>query len=279
MIALAEATTILKSIAGRFRFQGLKPGSYMLAVGAGIEERTVERIRGISAGPGVVRDARLDPLDLRGRYRVIRLNVLDEDGRTVNAFVIAKYPSGRSQVGWTRWPGILTAKEREEYLLVEADGFLPVALEPFDGPRKLVLKRGLPVTLRYAGEAPLPESPLSLVVTLESAFTPVLPPGQLPLPERWSIRKAPYRGTFDAEGRLELHVSEPGVYSLRWSVDLEDGVATREIRPTPAPAVSVNGKADPPHEVAVDAALLEQALSELRALQGSSSTSSDSDNE
>jgi hypothetical protein len=146
-----------------------------------------------------------------------------------------------------------------------------VALEPFDGPRKLVLKRGLPVTLRYAGEAPLPESPLSLVATLEPAFTPVLPPGQLPLPERWSIRKVPYRGTFDAEGRLELHVREPGVYSLRWSVDLEDGVATREIRPTPAPAVSVNGKGDPPHEVAVNAALLEQALSELRALQGSSS--------
>ena len=93
-----------------------------------------------------------------------------------------------------------------------------------------------------------------------------------------SIRRGS-RGTFDADGQEELHVREPGAYSLRWSVDLEDGVATREIRPTPAPAVSVNGKGDPPHEVSVDAWLLEQALPELRALQGSSSTSSERDKE
>lgn len=252
---------------GEFRVTGLKPGFYTFVVGVGIDNNStvfVERIF-VKAGE-ITRDARLDPLDVRSRYRAFRVVTKDEQGQYVTADAYARFEGGRTaQLGRTTRTLVVPAAMHLKTILIQADGYFPVSLEPFEGVRNVVLRRGVPVELRFDGELPPGEESLSLRFALDPLREPLREPGeQRPIDFRRGF--GPDHGTPDPTGSLTLWVREPGVYRLRCTLRHDDRGSVRalDVSPTPPQTIVVNSADDLPHEVAVNRAVLERAVSELR---------------
>ena len=74
----------------------------------------IARIEGIESAPDGPVDARLDPLDLRGCFRAIELEVVDEDGAPIPRFQVSFFPTGHEfdPCNW-RNPGRTWARPRQ----------------------------------------------------------------------------------------------------------------------------------------------------------------------
>lgn len=159
-----------------FRFDGVAPGRYTLRIGSLVDRRPV-LVRGILVdGTGDVVDARLDPVDLWGRYREVDLHPVNEEGRplaaTVHAFGHGFDRDGKAtlvgpeQLGHTD-RGPLLARTADEYAwVVRVEGYYPERVDPRDPPTKLVMTRGYGVTLEWIGEPALADLPFELTLRL-----------------------------------------------------------------------------------------------------------------
>jgi len=142
-----------------FRFEGLAPGAYDLGVGSGISEESVVYVEGIHVTAGAqAHDVRLQPLDLRGRFWSFDVLAVDESNRPVPARLLAFYAGGDvAQLGSSGKRQILAREREVEAMVVQAKGYFSLLLKPFQGTRKVILKRGLPVVLVWPDQIKLPE--------------------------------------------------------------------------------------------------------------------------
>ncbi|MBI4882405.1 MAG: hypothetical protein HY812_22490 [Planctomycetes bacterium] len=252
---------------GCFRFPRLEPGPYTLGVGSGIDSRNAAFVNGVQVGFGEApSDGRLLPLDLRGRWRAIEVLPIDEDGQLVDAALCALYADGRvEQLGRAGRPLILACTNREEGILVEADDFFPVRLDPFDGRQQVVLKHGLEVTLSYRGAVPIPCAPFLLRVALEPAVEQLATSGEQ-RPASFRARWTPDQADVPPSGLVKLRVRDRGVFLVRWTVRVDDEgyVTEKDIGSVPPTTIVVSAPDELPHEVTLDAGLLSSAVEELR---------------
>ncbi|MEW6745963.1 MAG: sigma-70 family RNA polymerase sigma factor [Planctomycetota bacterium] len=207
--------------AGSFRVGNLEPGLYTVAVSKSPDDPATVFVEGVQVGFGICTDPRLQPIDLRGTTRTIRLNVRSEDGRTLNVPAYAIFEKGGIRaLSNTNGPILMPAGDREVTILVDAPGHFPVSLGPAEGTKEVVLSKGREVRLRWMGEA-LPEPPYSLYAWLRPLQPlPPVPGGSRAASylEAWG----PHKGSFDAKGILTVRVPEPGRYKIEWAVRFYD---------------------------------------------------------
>lgn len=198
-----------------FAFEGLRPGGYTLRVEADGDRASAVAVRGIAvSGTGVVRDARLDPLDLTGRYRSFSLRVVDEEGREVSAAVYALNAGGGVQyVGHSDRGPMSSGRALDGALVVEAEGFFPESLDPARLPDEVVLRRGMSVEVEWGGPGDLAELPFDLEVALE----PLAPPPRFggERVERFLGNSSPDRTRLGSGA--PARVREPGTYAVRFT--------------------------------------------------------------
>ena len=112
----------------------------------------------------------MNPIDLRGLFRMLDLLVVDEKGLPVRANVHAfregerngeRTLTGPERIGKTGSGPLLLAGDPILALIIESDGTFPVRVDPLAAPDKIVLRRGLDVTLEWTGSMPLEDLPAS----------------------------------------------------------------------------------------------------------------------
>ncbi len=201
---------------GSFRREDLAPGSYTLAIGLSRIDDAPLLIEGIDVGSGAAPDPRVHPLDLRGRYRTLDLDVRDEVGNALHGFAIARLPDRTSrQLGDTSRLLILRRDERLATVIVSAEGFASESLgslEGREGTIPVVLKHDMVVELEWPDPSALPPPP----VTISAALA--------------EVGKSDGRSTsssddpmFDADGIVRLRVPRAGNYYLSVTVTRVDG--------------------------------------------------------
>ncbi len=201
---------------GTYRSEFVAAGTWRVRVSAPEEAETpVAIVDGIDVAPNETsRDPRLNPLDLRGRFSLVRLECVDARGTPVPGVRLAVPSRGRGaeHLGPYGRAHLVTARPQGLDLVLAAPGFRPRLVDGARGVTRVSLRDGLPVRVRLHLEREIPgEAAFSVNVQLERT-SPV--EGAL----------APYGHLFgDAYGPLEnrearLTVAVPGEYRLRWNV-------------------------------------------------------------
>ena len=211
---------------GRFRLKGLRPGRFTIRAGIGEVHTRARLVEDVDVVVGENSDPRLEPIDLRGMYRLFDLLVVDEAGQPVRASVRAfrngvqngrPFVFGPESLGVTGSGPIVLGEEPEAALLLQASEFFPVLLDPLNLPETVVLSRGFELELEWSGARSLADLPARLRLDL------------VPLEEPWGLAKAvSYLRTFSpgqadlaSDGPTTTRVPAPGTYRLRWTIIYE----------------------------------------------------------
>jgi hypothetical protein len=127
-------------------------------------------------GGETTRDPRMQPVDLRGLFRDVRIEVLGPDREPIESGYVAIGIPKR-----TRGPGNAVAIERGEALVplrsegadleIHSRGYRTQRLTQVDGPRTVVLERALEVRVVLDDTCPLPEKPFELQANLVARGT------------------------------------------------------------------------------------------------------------
>jgi RNA polymerase sigma-70 factor (ECF subfamily) len=251
---------------GRFRFDGLRPGTYTLALSlpGRAHDAPLLSITGIAVGAGdFTRDARLSPLDLAGTLRTLTLRVRDEDGRPLRAEAFAILGDGRDRrledLGQTDRPLLLLAREQPRALIVEADGCFSARADVAVAEQDIVLCRGTPVGVQLGG-VPALQAPFALRVALD----PVTENAATRQARGYRERLRPDNTLLGQDGRAKLRVPAPGDYRLRIVVQRDQGgyLDELDVTPSPAPVVRV-GEAGAELAAAADAAAIQAAVAKI----------------
>lgn len=261
--ASGPETAVRLDAGGRFRFSASVPGT--CRVGVRIREaRAPFAIVGdvlVKAGE-TARDARLDPLDLRGRLRSAVITVTDGDGDPVPDFVVdgdpaagsGHLPSSRGIGGRAR----LILADPSVDVVVSASGYRPASVRGVAGDRRVVLRGGIPVRLVLAGGAVPPPSPFRLEAVLVPAAAAPGMAGHVPP----AIEPRPV----DGEGKLRILLPSPGRWRVSWLVTRRGRWPSAGVG-LPADVASVIDVADLDAEQTIPVSLPAGALAEaLRAL-------------
>lgn len=151
-------TSAMSVHGGRITFQKLSPGSYTLEWVMPFSDTTGFVDGLVVVGGEETRDARLEPLDLRGRVPSLKLRVSDAVGAPVTGFTLEldrgagfelyarDVPSPEVSVVAGPWP--MRAR-------MTADGFRPWELAALAGDREVVLTSGPGVVFEPSGALPL----------------------------------------------------------------------------------------------------------------------------
>lgn len=166
---------------GTFRLEGLRPGHYTLSVVApdGPDGIEIARVVGISVeGCETTEDARLQPVDLRGRLFLHCLELVPPVGGELLGGMLGYAPRDDPSGASVPWHFRLAQEEfqgrRIELLssapaidiFLEARGFQSDTLADVSGARRVALRPKLPVRLVLAASAPLPDPPDCLKASL-----------------------------------------------------------------------------------------------------------------
>ncbi len=189
---------------------GLPPGTYDLKVSFPYTGQPLVEIEGILVEGGKeAGDPRLKGIDLRGKIRVLNLEIVDEKGRGITN-VWLKWGKDFHQGTWYRKGSpLLLGSEEGRTLWITASGYKPKKIQTGEGDVKVVLERGYKIRLVYTGEAPLPEAPFSLGVEL--LLLKRKGPGFLSFDFTGSSS-----AYFGKNGTGETWVSVPGKYRVTW---------------------------------------------------------------
>ncbi len=158
---------------GRFALNGLAPGTYSLRVVYAPNASALATLEGLQVRAGSpTRDARLDPLDLRARQRLLELELVDERGQPVPSGRAYSRPSGESGARWSFAESSgsklqLLCDGRALDVTLAAEGFLSSELEQLSESRRITLQRAAQLRLELAPGLALPDPPLQLGVELE----------------------------------------------------------------------------------------------------------------
>ncbi len=187
---------------GSFSFENLEPRPGRLVVKATGGAAVLAEV-GLTLEPGPNRDPRLDPLDLRGRLREVRLTVVDEAGRSLPEASITGAEEGSTldlTIRDEREARILTTDEAL-HLRVTAPGFLVTELRDVRDGARAVLRRAAELQFLLE-EIPALPAGKALVLNLR--------------PEAGRIPRNPGTGPprFDEQGALATTVPQAGVYTV-----------------------------------------------------------------
>jgi RNA polymerase sigma factor (sigma-70 family) len=165
---------------GSFEFNGLEAGLHRAAIRRvwDPEDAPLVALDGVrvSAG-GPSRDARLDPLDLRGALHPLELEIVDPEGHPVTLGHVALTPHAvegarcvrlRIEDGFARLCGAGRSSDVE----VEAPGFRSTRFENVRGAARLELERGFEVRVRVPDSLALPPEGAALVLGFHFADAP-----------------------------------------------------------------------------------------------------------
>jgi len=211
---------------GRIDFEDLRPGDASLVVRTGHYAQPLIEVRDLALEAGrPCADPRLAPLDLRGKLRLVSLEVVDASRAPVER--------GVADLGGVRYAldgGRLSVLRRNEplELSLECPGFLPRASRAPDVHERLVLERGIPVTIRAPRALPPAPDPMQLRVGLRPREHSARS-GQILTQDEDSIAYSEGLTTehelvrIDGRDQVTVHVARPGEYYLSWLlVDLGD---------------------------------------------------------
>ncbi len=162
---------------GRFSLRGLEGGTHSVRLVYAATGTEIGRVEDITVREGeTARDPRFDPLDLRGSFRLIELELADERGQLVSQGRAYSRPSGEADARWTyaRAEGgrlKLLRDDRPLDVAITSPGFLRTELDRVTDSQRATLRRAASVRLELAGGLAVPEPPLFL----GAALTPVQP--------------------------------------------------------------------------------------------------------
>jgi hypothetical protein len=199
---------------GRFTVPGFSSPTVELRVSAMEDPWPAVEISDVAVRrPGEAPDSRLDPLDLRGKFERLAVDVLDDHGREVDRASVTlrdpELPSGsrsRSTMFGGRAEFLTRAGPHD--IEIESDGFRRVRLESAIGDQVVRLRRGIPVLVRVRGKSARPPPPDLLAVGfLRTEDT------------RQDLDRV---GTIDGIGTLKdplqttFLVASPGIHQVAW---------------------------------------------------------------
>ncbi|MEM8713648.1 MAG: hypothetical protein AAGG01_22120, partial [Planctomycetota bacterium] len=263
---------------GAFRIEGLRPGAYCVRAGVGdgsegaVLSSPIE-LRGVAGETATLST----DLDLRGRLGVFGSRVANAEGYRLDASVSMSAPrqaGGKVVYGfperleslWRRGQRIVYAKRPGALLVIQCDGYFPVAVEPENAPAVVVLERGFEIDLEVTSEADLGGCPGHLRVELLPLNREESLPRQV---QRALDIRSPAQGVLDDRRRVRIAVPGAGAYRVQLSIDYQTrpgyGIG-RTLRPAEALTlqVSPSGESVLSYGLAVPAATYEQALAVVR---------------
>ncbi|HKB14957.1 MAG TPA: carboxypeptidase-like regulatory domain-containing protein, partial [Planctomycetota bacterium] len=218
---------------GRFSLRGLESGSHSVHLVYAATGTEIGRVEDIPVREGeTARDPRLDPLDLRGGFRLIDLELADERGAPIFQARAYSRRSGEANDRWTyaRAEGgrlKLLRDERPLDVSITSPGFLRTELDRVTDSQRVALRRAASVRLELAGGLAVPEPPLFL----GAALTPVQPGRFLGFVDS-------SEGTFDASGVLRCETPFLGDLRVELFVTRRDqGSAPRTYVEEEAPPI------------------------------------------
>jgi hypothetical protein len=213
---------------GSFEFGGLPAGTATIrATLPGVEEplATIEGVRTIAGQ--TARDARMDPLDLRGLLHAIDLEVVAEDG----AEIIDGWACALSPVPDARISAQLIVDGRVHLVIrgesanVEIGGeeCMLAHLEAVRGSQRVVLRRAVPVRLVLDPDVELPRG-VTLSVSLVASRDRLLTSGELEIYRRGRLFGSVNRmqlanlETFESSRAVTLLAVYPGKNELQFTL-------------------------------------------------------------
>jgi hypothetical protein len=129
-----EQVTLMED--GRFGFAGLASGTLRVQIIHSRSETLAAEIQDVALIPGAAPDPRLNPLDLRGKFRRIRLLFLDENGAQLNharLLLLVPPPATRRWGNAAGGQGIILTTAGEVQVAVGAEGYAAQILEKVTG--------------------------------------------------------------------------------------------------------------------------------------------------
>lgn len=205
---------------GSFQIAGLEPGDYALEIDFVMGGGKLVNFDRIEVRPGGPQDPRLDPIDLRGHLRTIRVDVLDDQGTPVIADIWLVPERGRS-LALGRGPELVIDERAEGHLLgLVGPGLPAVARLGAADEYRLSSPVGEELRVSWAGEEP--------IETYGARFELELVPqpdvlaaagGGEPLRRALALSR---RSTWlRAEGTGRLVLPGPGRYAVSWRSRVE----------------------------------------------------------
>jgi hypothetical protein len=151
-------------------------------------------------------DPRLDPIDLRGKFEMLSVSVVDDLGIKRNGARVALRNSSAPQINCSR----VTEDGHAEFLTragphdieVELDGFRRTQLTDVDGDQFVRLRKGIPVRITLKGQGSKSTASGRVAIALLSESDPPLRLGGL--------------ATFDDSRQATLTITVPGRYEVAW---------------------------------------------------------------
>jgi len=234
----------LQSDRYRLVLSNLAPGRY--AVQVCLLGETLAALDAVEVGPGPATDPRLASIDLRGRFRLVRVHVSDDRGQPIDGggrFELQPGASfGSPAVPLVGSTFLLPLASRSASGVIEIPGWRRREVHDVDGDRTVRLEPALTIRARLAADLPLPPG-----VTLH-AF--VRPEGYVPNPleamfgsQRGAMAHAGTAGEPQADGSFLFRLAAGGKQEFRFvlsgsasgdSVALPIGPGAVVIAPAPA---------------------------------------------
>ncbi|HUR28445.1 MAG TPA: hypothetical protein VM509_09680 [Planctomycetota bacterium] len=258
---VARGTPAVVARDGAFAIEALRSAPHSIRVIDAATGTELGRVEGIEVRAGeAARDPRCDPLDLRERFRLLCLELQDEDGAQVREARALSRPSDDGDAKWTaatRSEGrlLLLTDGRPLLVAVTAAGFQDVLRERQVSSEKIVLRRALRLRFQLEGGLRGPALPLALaleVTPVDRGLAPGLGEGAA--------------STFDQRGELVCQVGFSGAARIELSVSSRPGTNGRHVLQGVTPRVIQIGKGagEQVFGIAYDAAELEAAERTLR---------------
>ncbi len=116
------------------------------------------------------KDPRLERIDLRGKIRILELDLRDPKGNPILEGSLRWGPRFENWEWFFSKDPIFLPANAPAALWVGAPGFRPKRIAPRPGKTRVVLEKGIPVELVYTGKAPLPPRPVLLGVKLKPLY-------------------------------------------------------------------------------------------------------------
>lgn len=243
---------------GRFLLRGLKPGAYRVFVRDDQGWNEVASVAGVLVVSGQrTRDVRLDPIDLSGRMRTVKLSILEVDGTPyageVYALLTRRDANGeRTEYVQVRQGSASVLFELEPpSISITAPGRMGVFIERLDSDRSITLEEAPKLTFVLAPPAQVPVAPVFLTVEIR-------PTGKQEGMQTWLSNSAEFNSVGVAQidgiysGRVRIAVTVSYRTEERW-------MAT-EVASAEQQFLDIAPRADQRVEVRVDPEALARAI-------------------